>query len=285
MFKRFWNYLKALITGKLDQLEDPEVLLSQAQQEMRENLAKNRERAVQAITQKNRLQSMVEETEKRVNNLEAQAEMALKRNDRELALRIMREKITLDESLKSTRQAFEQSIQTSEAVKVAIRREEERVRQRLAEKLALVANWKQSQIQISIDKALSGMTLEEETSTWERATEKIKTAQSEASARAELAQASIQAKLADLQDQTVDVEAERALQDLEQRSGTVAPAVEPTVTATAGAGTAGVSEAEQALQELEARMGGGTQPAAQQPATEQPAAEQPAQPEGEQSQQ
>jgi phage shock protein A len=243
---------------------------------MRENLAKNRERAVQAITQKNRLQSMVEETEKRVNNLEAQAQMALKREDRELALRIMREKITLEESLKNTKQAFEQAIQTSEAVKVAIRMEEERVRQRLAEKLALTANWKQAQIQISIDKALSGMTMEEETSTWERATEKIKTAQSEASARAELAQASIQAKLADLQDQTVDVEAEKALQELEQRSGVTAPAVEQTVTASAG--VAGLGDAEKALQELEAKMNAGAQPAAEEQSA-------PQQPEGEQTQQ
>jgi hypothetical protein len=35
--------------------EDPEVLLSQAQREMTEMHARNRERAVQAITQKNNL--------------------------------------------------------------------------------------------------------------------------------------------------------------------------------------------------------------------------------------
>ena len=52
MFSRIMRYLKGLLGFKLDQLEDPEILLQQAQQEMREAQAKNRERAVQAITRK-----------------------------------------------------------------------------------------------------------------------------------------------------------------------------------------------------------------------------------------
>ena len=63
MFKalaRLWRYLVALVTGKVAQMEDPEVLLEQAKREMHEALARNRERAIQAITQKNLLQAEVE---------------------------------------------------------------------------------------------------------------------------------------------------------------------------------------------------------------------------------
>jgi phage shock protein A len=252
MFRRIWRYLRALILGKLDELENPEVLLQEAAREMRENLAANRQRAVTAITQKNNLKAMLDEQEKRVATLEAQAEMAVKKGDRDLARRILREKLTFQETITGTRASYDQAVQASEAVKVAIRRQEEQVRQRTAEALAKKAQWKQAQIQIEIDKALNGLTFEDESSAWERAGEKIRSAQSEASARAELAQASIQAKIADLQDDTVDAEAEKALQELEQRMGTAAPAVQEQVQVGQAAGTGDV---EQELAELESKLG------------------------------
>ena len=261
MFRRIWRYLRALILGKLDELENPEVLLQEAAREMRENLAANRQRAVTAITQKNNLKAMLDEQEKRVATLEAQAEMAVKKGDRDLARRVLREKLTFQETIAGTRASYDQAVQASEAVKVAIRRQEEQVRQRTAEALAKRAQWKQAQIQIEMDKALNGLTFEDESSTWERAGEKIRAAQSEASARAELAQASIQAKIADLQDDTVDAEAEKALQELEQRMGTAAPAVEQQVQVGQAAGQGDV---EQELAELESKLG--TAPPAQTPA-------------------
>jgi len=252
MFRRIWRYLRALILGKLDELENPEVLLQEAAREMRENLAANRQRAITAITQKNNLKALLDEQEKRIATLEAQAEMALKKGDRDLARRILREKLTFQETVAGTRASYEQAVQAAEAVKIAIRRQEEQVRQRTAEALAKRAQWKQAQIQIEIDKALHGLTFEDESSAWERASEKIRTAQSEAAARAELAQASIQAKIAELQDDTVDAEAEKALQELEQRIGTAAPGVEQQVQV----GQAGeVSDVEQELAELESRLG------------------------------
>ncbi len=262
MFGRIWRYLKALILGKLDELENPEILLQQAQRELRENAAANRQRAVTAITQKNNLKAMLDEQEKRVATLEAQAEMAVKKGDRELAVRVIREKLTFAETMNQTRVSYDQAVQASEAIKVAIRRQEEQVRQRTAEALAKRAQWKQAQIQIEIDKALNGLTFEDESSAWERASEKIRTAQSEASARAELAQASIQAKIADLRDDTVDVEAEKALQELEARMGTGAPAVQETVQV---GQPAAMSDVERELAELESKLG--TAPAAEAPAT------------------
>ncbi len=276
MFRRIWRYLRALILGKLDELENPEVLLQEAAREMRENLAANRQRAVTAITQKNNLKAMLDEQEKRVATLEAQAEMAVKKGDRDLARRILREKLTFQETIANTRASYEQAVQASEAVKVAIRRQEEQVRQRTAEALAKKAQWKQAQIQIEIDKALHGLTFEDESSAWERASEKIRTAQSEAAARAELAQASIQAKIADLQDDTVDAEAEKALQELEQRIGAGTPAVEQQVQVGQAAPT---SDVERELAELESKLGTALPAGEGEPPAEPREGEAPAEPE------
>ena len=165
---------------------------------------------------------------------------------------MLREKLTFQQTLEGTRASYDQAVQASEAIKVAIRRQEETVRQRTAEALAKRAQWKQAQIQIEIDKALNGLTFEDESSAWERAGEKIRTAQSEASARAELAQASIQAKIADLQDDTVDAEAENALQELEQR--VTGPTVAPEQVVQVGQ-AAPISDVEKDLADLEAKLG------------------------------
>jgi len=61
MFSRLINLIKSWFGFGLDKLENPDILLDQAKREMHEMHARNRERAVAAITQKNNLQSMVDE--------------------------------------------------------------------------------------------------------------------------------------------------------------------------------------------------------------------------------
>ena len=151
MFGRIWRYIQGLLGFKLDQLEDPEILLQQAQQEMRENQAKNRERAVQAITQKNNLQAEAEKTQKIVDNLQAKAELALKNGDRDLARQLLVEKGQYETTLATIKQSLQSAVETTEAIKVAIRREEERIRAKTAQAMAMKTQWKQSQIEISLE--------------------------------------------------------------------------------------------------------------------------------------
>ena len=220
MLNRFWNYIKALLSGGLDKMENPDILLEQAQREMQEVHARNRERAVQAITQKNNLQQMVDDLQKKTTTLQAKAELALKRGDRDLALQLLKEKESYQTSLTTTQASLEQAIETSEQVKVAIKREEERIRQKTAEALAMKAQWKNAQIQVAINKALDGIgTIEDSTQAFGRAQQKIRSAQSEAGARAEMAKTRVENRLADLDVAESDVAAENALAAMEAKLG------------------------------------------------------------------
>ena len=255
MLSRIMRYLKGLLGFKLDQLEDPEILLQQAQQEMREAQAKNRERAVQAITQKNNLQALVDQTQKMVDNLGAKAEIALKNGDRELARQLLVEKGQYDGTLTSTKASLGQALETTEAVKTAMRREEERIRAKTAQALSMKAQWKQAQIENSMNKALEGMSADGTDQAFERAAAKISNANSEGKARTELARESLSGKLAGLDDVQASSTADAELAQMEQRLGlaskpaaTVAPA-QTTVTTSA-------SDIDRQLQELEARVGG-----------------------------
>ncbi len=268
--KRFFNWVKALFNRGMDKLEDPEIMLDQARRDMQGTLIANRERAVQAITQKNRLQNMLDDTRKKSAQLESQATMALKQGNRDLATQFMREKMNNDATMATLQQSYDQAAATVEQVKVAIKRQEEEVRKKTAEALALKAQWKQAQIQNSISKALDGLTFENQFEGFGAAQEKIRDMQSEAAARQEMQAGSLQGKIMEMDDKARDMEAEEELTKLEERLGLAKPAAvaEPqdlTVSASAGAvGTdpakdaATQSEAEKQLEELERRMGGTT---------------------------
>jgi phage shock protein A len=258
MFGRLMRYLKGLLGFKMDQLEDPEILLQQAQQEMRENQAKNRERAVQAITQKNNLQAEYEKTQKVVNNLQAKAELALKNGDRDLARQLLVEKGQYETTLTTIQQSLQSAQETTEAIKVAIRREEERIRAKTAQAMAMKTQWKQSQIEISLNKALEGMTSDGTDAAFDRAAAKISNARSESQARTELARESLNGKLAGLEDVEANTEADAQLAAMEQKMG-LAPKPQTTTAAPATPGApVATSEIDRQLQELEARVGGGS---------------------------
>ncbi|MDX2065136.1 MAG: PspA/IM30 family protein [Fimbriimonadaceae bacterium] len=258
--QRFINWLKGLFNRTMDKLEDPDMMLDQAKRDMSQALVANREKAVQAITQKNRLAGMLEEAKKESARLEAQAAMALKTGNRDLATQAMRTKMNNDATIAQLQVSYDQAVQTVEQVKVAIKRQEEEVRKKTAEALAMKAQWKQAQIQNSISKALEGLTFENSYEGFGAAQEKVREAQAEAAARQEMLGSSLQGKVMAMEDQVRDMEAESELEKLEERLGlktaTTEVAADAQVVLNGGVSTA-EGEAERQLAELEKRISDG----------------------------
>jgi phage shock protein A len=183
---------------------------------MHEMHSRNRERAVAAITQKNNLQSMVDELEKQISNLQAKAEFALKKGERDLAMQLLTEKQTIESSLGSTKDALTNAIETSEQVKEHIKREEEMIRRKTVEALQLKAQWKSAQIQNEMEKALGAMgQFEQAETSFGRAKEKITQTHHESRARAELGKGRVETRLAGLEDIERSAAAEAELAELD----------------------------------------------------------------------
>lgn len=249
--KRFFRWLKALFNRGMDKLEDPEILLDQARRDMQQALITNRERAVQAITQRNLLQKEIDRMEARSKQLELQATTSLRTNNRELAKQFLREKATTDSTLEQLRATHAQADETVEQVKVAIKRQEDEVRRKTAEALALKAQYKQAQIQSSISRALEGLTFENEyEGSFAAAREKIQGKQAEASARQEMFSGSLQGKMMTMEDQAMDLAAEEELVKLEEKLGMsqTSPAE------TAAQSSAGTNSVDEELEKLEKRL-------------------------------
>jgi phage shock protein A len=182
----------------------------------------------------------------------------------------MREKMNNDAVIGQLQQSYEQALATVEQVKVAIKRQEEEVRKKTAEALAMKAQWKQAQIQNSITKALEGLTFENQFEGFGAVQERIRDAQSEASARQEMYSTSIQGKMMEMEDKSRDSEAENELEMLEvrlgmrsapatqvQTQGVSAGSAQPAPSAGGTPDVTPVSAAEKELEELEKRLNGG----------------------------
>ena len=265
--KRFFNWIKGLFNKTMDKLEDPEIMLDQAKRDMQQALISNKEKAVQAITQKNMLENMLKDERQKANALESKAAMALKQGDRDLATQFMREKMNRDATIAQLQTSYDQAVQTVEAIKTGIKRQEEEVRKKTAEALALKAQWKNAQIQSSITKALEGLSFENEFEGFGAVEQKIREKQSEAAARTELQSTSLSTRVMEMESRSRDMEAEAELDLLEQRLGmkaAPAPVATDTVSVSAGGASAGTpaapqgtvsqGEAEKALEELEKRL-------------------------------
>jgi phage shock protein A len=253
--RRFFNWLKALFNRMMNKLEDPDLMLDQARRDMQDTLRDNKEKAVQAITQRNNLQAMVDDHERKTAQLEQQAVTALKQSNRDLARQFLREKANYSTTLESLRGSLAQANQTVEVVKVAIRRQEEEVRKKTAEALAMKAQYKQAQIESSINKALEGFTTEAQFGTFEAAAERIRDAKSEAAARQEMMQESIQGKIMAMEDKSFDYAAEEELKKLEERLGMATPAQTSATSST----TETAADLDAQLDELENKMNQGQQ--------------------------
>lgn len=251
--KRLWKWLEALFNLFMDKVEDPMMMIDQAKRDMQESLVKNRERAVQAITQRNNLAALLRNCQSQIERNKAQAAMALKQNNRPLALQFAKEMAVNEAQLEQLQSALSQADTACTNVKKAIERQESEFKKKLAEAAALKARYKSAEVQNAIAKALEECNFDDINQGFGAVEEKVQNKESEASARNEMLNTSLASKVAELENASADIEAESALAKLEQQLGFASPASTTAQPATVSVG-GGDNSAEAALNQLEQRL-------------------------------
>jgi phage shock protein A len=219
LLSRIFRLIKGWLLIGVEKAEDPEVILAEAQEAMRRELEKAKENAVAAIAARNRLRQVLQDQQNEVAALENKARIALRNGQEDLARQLLVEKSTYDKNIEGLKGQLEQAEQAAEAVKQSIKTMEARVRQRTAQRLALVAGWKQAKIQEQISKALSGISLEGHDQAFSRAEERIRDLQAKADARNELSEGGLSQRMAKLEDVVVSHEADEALARMKAEEG------------------------------------------------------------------
>lgn len=226
IFGRMWRLIKGWLLIGVEKAEDPEVILKEAQESMTRELEKAKEQAVQAIAARNQLRQTLGDMQNRAAGLEAKARAALKVGDEELARQLLVEKATYDQQIETLQAQVQQAEAASEAVKANIKKMEAHVRQRAAQRLALVAGWKQAKIQEQLNRSLSGMNLDSQNEAYNRAEERVRELQSRADARIELAQNDLSGKMAKLENIVASEQADSQLAALKAEMGMTQPVTE-----------------------------------------------------------
>lgn len=152
-------YLFPLPKRRPAEEESADVLLDRVKRQLTEIHARHREQAVIALTQKNNLASQVEKLQKTIQGLQEKAEIAVRDGEPALADKFLREKQGFEQSLHNAAETLQQAEETAEQVKRAIEREEEQVREKTAQILALKTKWKQSEIELAMEEQLESMGL------------------------------------------------------------------------------------------------------------------------------
>jgi phage shock protein A len=177
--KRFWKWLQALFNLFMDKVEDPMMMIDQAKRDMQESLVKNRERAVQAITQRNNLAALERNCKAQIERNKAQAAMALKQGNRPLALQFAKEMSVNEAQLGQLQAALAQADTACTNVKKAIERQESEFKKKLAEAAALKAQYKSAEVQNAIAKALEECNFDDINQGFGAAAEKVQNIESE----------------------------------------------------------------------------------------------------------
>lgn len=219
IFSRIWRIIKGWVLIGVDSAENPEVILAEAQDAMRRELAGAKENAVVAIAQRNQLRAMLQDNTEKAAHLEEQARSALRAGQEDLARQLLVEKGNYDTTVAQLSDQLEQAEKTAEQVKESIRRMEQQVRQKAAERLALVAGFKQAQIQEKLSKALDGISLDGHSEAFDRAAGRIRELQSKSEARQELSRGGLNEKLAALEVGHANSQADAELQKLKAEMG------------------------------------------------------------------
>ncbi len=223
IFGRMWRLVKGWLLIGVEKAEDPEVILAEAQESMRREVEKAKESAVQAIAARNQLRNVLQEQLNQSAALEAKARAALKMGEENLARNLLIEKGTYDKNIEGLRVQLQQAEAASEAVKGSIKQMEAQLRQRTAQRLALVAGWKQAKIQEQLNKALNGISLTSHDEAFQRAQGRIEQLQAQANARVELQAGELGGQIQKLENAVVNEQADVALAALKQDMGMLPP--------------------------------------------------------------
>lgn len=156
---RSWKILlRAIVSRSRRQTsgdEDPDILLARAQSEMRALQVRSREKAVRAITHKNQLQSLVQTARQDIDDICRKLEEALAAGDEGVASRLHRRKEEAEAYLRERQELLSRAEESVRQVKSAIKREEEVIRRRTAQALALQAQWKLVRIEQAVTLSLA----------------------------------------------------------------------------------------------------------------------------------
>lgn len=244
---RGWKYMSAWFGAKIDEKADPKIQIQQAIAEAQQQHQALTRQAASVIGNQRQLEMKLDRQLGEVENLQAQARQALVLADQaraagdttkagefeQTAQALANQLVSTEQSVQDLKSLHDQSLQAAAQAREAVKTNEMRLEQQLAERTKLLTQLEQAKMQESVSKSLQQMSelaAPSNTPTLGEVRDKIEQRYSVAIGQAELAQDSVAGRRLEVQRATVDLKGSARLQEiraaLDAETSGAKPAVE-----------------------------------------------------------
>ena len=247
MFRRFWNYLKALLTGKFEEIADPKIQIEQAIAEARSQHKRLRETAASVIANQKKAQMdldrALEDLEKLNRNTQQAVLMASEAEQSGDAKRTV-ELTQTAEAFANQLIAKEQEVETlqtmvlsatraTEQAKAAVTQNAQQLQAKVAERQKLLSQLDQAKMAEQMNRAMESMSAEvgQDVPTLDEVRSKIETRLARAQGATELEGESVHGRMLEVERAAAASQASARLSEIRSKLGIAAPAAEASSTA------------------------------------------------------
>src|SRR3954453_13731879 len=243
-FVKAWKYLMALFSSKVDEYADPKVQIQQAIEEAQRQHQALSQQAAAVIGNQRQLEMKLNRQLGEIEKLQASARQALVLADQardsgdetkagqyeQSAQAFATQLVTAEQSVEDLKTLHDQSIQAAGQAKQAVERNSMMLQQKIAERNKLLRQLEQAKMQEQAAASLRQMTeltAPGNTPSLEDVRDKIERRYANAIGSAELAQNSVQGRMLEVQESTIDMAGASRLEQIRAslHGGSVTPQV------------------------------------------------------------
>ncbi|SFB46705.1 phage shock protein A (PspA) family protein [Amycolatopsis marina] len=230
-FVKFWKYLMAAFSSKIDEHADPKVQIQQAIEEAQRNHQALSQQAASVIGNQRQLEMKLNRQLGEVEKLQASTRQALvladearSKGDEQKATEFENaaegfaaQLVTAEQSIEDLKTLHDQSLQAAAQAKQAVERNASMLQQKLAERTKLLSQLEQAKMQEKVSASLNQMTelaAPGNTPSLDEVREKIEKRYTTALGSAELAQNSVQGRMLEVQHSTTQLAGHSRLEQI-----------------------------------------------------------------------
>ncbi|HEV7980701.1 PspA/IM30 family protein [Amycolatopsis sp.] len=240
-FVKFWKYMMAAFSSKIDEHADPKVQIQQAIEEAQRNHQALSQQAASVIGNQRQLEMKLNRQLGDVEKLQSSTRQALvladearSKGDEEKATQFetaaesfAAQLVTAEQNIEDLKTLHDQSLQAAAQAKTAVERNASMLQQKLAERTKLLSQLEQAKMQEKVSASLNSMSelsAPGNTPSLDEVRDKIEKRYTTALGSAELAQNSVQGRMLEVQHSTTEMAGHSRLEQIRasMKGGSVA---------------------------------------------------------------
>ncbi|MCU0529801.1 MAG: PspA/IM30 family protein [Cyanobium sp. Prado107] len=205
-FDRLSRLFRANANAVISNMEDPAKILDQSVEDMQRDLVKLRQAVATAIASQKRIQNQAEQAEAQSKTWYERAELALKKNEEDLAREALSRRKTYQDTATALNTQLQNQAAQVEGLKKSLVALEAKIAEAKTKKDMLKARAQAAKAQEQLQSAVNGLGTDNAMAAFERMEEKVQILEARSQAAAELAGADLESQFAALQGSDVDDE-------------------------------------------------------------------------------